>query len=68
MAIDVYFLILPSSFLERIFVSAKYRQIICDFHVNRLYATTCSVRLPVLNKAGDGDVEEIEMVWGVEAS
>ncbi len=33
-----------------------------DFHVNRRCSPNCSVRFPLLNQAGDGDVKEIEMV------
>ncbi len=37
-----------------------------DWHVNRQGAANCSVRFPVLNPAGDGDVEEIEMARETE--
>ncbi len=60
----VYRLILLFSLLQRISVSAMNIQIIRRFPCQyRRCAPNCLGRFPVLNKGGDGDVEEILCRW-----
>ncbi len=55
--IDVsYLFILPSTFLQRISVSAKYSKILDDFNINRRCAPNFSVHLRFKgDRDGEGD-------------